>query len=256
MDILIYRKRWFEYMSPIWKSAKENLEKQKYEKHIIKYPSEFSLDSDQYKKNSKRRNKLILRPSDFQYNLTISHERKFVWFRVAKVGTRTLTYILESANIEHSYLIGVYYPINLYKDYFKFAFVRNPWDRIVSCWLNKVIKSKKNRFKFSDDEALQMKNFESFVDYVAAKIDLDYGDIHLRLQSRTIDLNHIDHLGRFENFEDDLKEILSLLDIQAEIVKKNASKRNPDYRTYYTNSAKDKVAKLYRKDIDIFGYDF
>lgn len=74
-------------------------------------------------------------PSTNQYNLTISHESKFIWFRVAKVGTRTILNHLRKSNVsldvEHASFI--HYPVKSYENYFKFAFVRNPWGRLVSC---------------------------------------------------------------------------------------------------------------------------
>ncbi|MGD9799699.1 MAG: sulfotransferase family 2 domain-containing protein, partial [Parvularculaceae bacterium] len=80
-------------------------------------------------------NALPILPSQRRYNLTISSERKFIWFRVAIVGTRTILHALKNANApldareeSHLYLFP-----NLQRDYFKFAFVRNPWDRLVSC---------------------------------------------------------------------------------------------------------------------------
>ena len=196
--------------------------------------------------------KTAIYPSDVQYNLTISEKNKFLWFRVGKVGSRTILDIFNQANIElaaeHPY--DLYYPVNKYKEYFRFAFVRNPWDRFVSCWQDKVIR--RNKFLISDDE----QEFESFIDYVTMNIDLEYGNPHLRLQSRLIDLNHIDFLGRFETFEDDLNKVMNILGIEATIKKKNASKRKIDYREYYTSRTREKIADLYKKDINIFNYRF
>ncbi len=218
----------------------------------IKFSRELTKASLRYQSIASRIVETAFYPSDIRYNLTISDEKNFVWFRVGKVGTRTILDLFMQANLEltaeHPYRI--YYPVNRYKEYFKFAFVRNPWDRLVSCWRDKVIK--KNEFEFSDEE----QDFESFIDYVTTNVNLEYGNHHLRLQSRLIDLNHIDYLGRFETFEIDLKEVMSLLDIEATIKKKNASNRKVDYREYYTERTKNKVAELYEKDIRIFNYEF
>jgi len=218
----------------------------------IKFATQLTKTSWGYQKFSAFIAETAIHPSDIRYNLTISDKSKFVWFRVGKVGSRTILDIFRQANIElaaeHTH--NIYYPVNIYKDYFRFAFVRNPWDRLVSCWRDKVVRRK--YFGLSEGE----NDFESFIDYIVANVDLETGDSHLRLQSSLIDLNHIDFLGRFEKFKDDLTEVMNILDVNAVIKKRNASPRKADYREYYSEQTKDKVAKLYKKDIQIFNYEF
>lgn len=195
-------------------------------------------------------------PSSERYNLTICHERKFVWFRVAKVGTRTIFNILEQGNInlDAEHAMFCHYPARLYKEYFKFAFVRNPWDRLVSCWQSKVIDS--NYFKFSQDTLLEMQTFSNFVDFVA-NLNIEKCDHHIRLQSKLIDLNNVDFIGRFEKFDEGISKVIQHIGIGAvSISRKNASKNRLVYTQYYNEDLKEKVAAIYRKDIDIFHYEF
>ncbi len=220
------------------------------------FSSKLSLPSLLYQKSSHFFTKMSFYPSNVRYALTISQEKKFIFFRVAKVGTRTILHLFKNANVEltaaHPY--DCHYPVNKYKEYFKFAFVRNPWDRLVSCWLNKVVRS--NLYHFSAEMLPRMQEFENFVDYVVENMDLECGDLHLRFQSKLIDFNHIDYLGRFENFTADLEEVLDILGIEGVIEKKGASPGRKGYREYYTDSTKDKVYKLYKRDIKIFNYEF
>lgn len=195
-------------------------------------------------------------PSNGQYDISICHGKKFIWFRVPKVGTRTIFGVFDRSGIEldadHPY--RCHYPANLYTDYFKFAMVRNPWDRLVSGWKNKVVK--RNHYHFSDDELLKMQQFENFVDYVAG-IDIERCDGHLRLQSKMIDLNNIDYIGRFENFEENLLKILKKIGLgSVEIEKLNPSINKLPYRDYYSKTVKEKVAAIYHKDINVFSYRF
>ena len=195
-------------------------------------------------------------PSFRPYNITISHENTIVWFRVAKVGTRTILDTLQKAGIkfdaEHPY--DCHYPKSKYKAYFKFAFVRNPFDRLVSCWQNKVVKQ--NYFKFPDDVLLKMQDFSQFISFVEMQ-NIESCDPHLRLQSKLIDLNEINFLGRFESFEDDLKYVLNKLDVvNYSIHQINSTKNRLAYKDYYNENLKFRVTKIYERDLNIFSYRY
>ncbi len=219
--------------------------------------SELTLPSRAYQATSRALVRSIpYIPSSDRYNITICHQRRFVWFRVAKVGTRTIFDVFQRANItlDAEHPMFCHYPVNLYKKYFKFAFVRNPWDRLVSCWRNKVIDA--NYFRFSADDLRVMQEFENFVDLVATR-DLETCDQHIRLQSKLIDLSHIDFLGRFEHFEEHLAEVMRIIGLGSlPIGQKNTSREKAHYRQYYSADLRDRVAEAYRRDIRIFGYEF
>lgn len=195
-------------------------------------------------------------PSFYPYNLTICNQPKFLWFRNAKVGTRTLLKILDSINLdltaEHAH--HCYYSPQYYKDYFKFGFVRNPYDRLVSGWYDKVIR--KNVLGFEADVWEDMKHFDRFVDFLSGW-DLDTCNVHFRRQCRLIDINEVDYIGRMENFTSDLKELFNILGLplnESPHVKKSSGRLG--YETYYTKATQQKVETMYRKDLQLFGYSF
>ena len=195
-------------------------------------------------------------PSSRGYNITISHERKFIWFRVAKTGTRSVLDQLRGHNVklDAEHPMGVHYPLRLYRDYFKFAFVRNPWDRLVSCWNNKIVDQ--NWWKLPEEQLEHLQDFGNFVDYVS-EMDLDHCDVHLHRQSSIVDLNQLDFLGRFENLSADVGEAMSRIGLpRAELPKLNASKNRRDYRSYYTDALAARVAALYERDVRLFNYQF
>ncbi len=197
-------------------------------------------------------------PSVGRYDITLCHAHKFVWFRIAKAASRTILDIFKQANInldaDHPY--SCHYPVNLYSEYFKFSFVRNPWDRLISCWLDKVVKH--NHFAFPADELLQMQQLENFIDFVARQ-NLGTCNEHIRLQSKSIDLNNIDYIGRVENFDEHLTQVMQHIGIEPDSITighENATKNRFDYKQYYSPDLVQKVATMYRKDITIFSYQY
>jgi hypothetical protein len=198
-----------------------------------------------------------LLPSAGQYSLTISHEQKFLWFRVAKAGNRTVLHHLEryARPMDAPRATRVHYCPRLYADYFKFAFVRNPWDRLVSCWNDKVVAKKGRTFNFSESQATEMLKFENFVDFVSG-VNVKDCDPHLRLQCEAIDLGNVDYLGRLETFETDFRKICGRLGIPCDVIETRNAYPRKHYREYYTDALREKVARIYQRDIQIFGYKF
>jgi Sulfotransferase family len=200
--------------------------------------------------------RIRLMPFSGPYLLAISNEKRFVWFQVPKVGTRTIHGYLKksSVRLEGDRPGFLYYSPNLYTGYLKFAFSRNPWDRLVSCWSDKVVNL--NYFKFPDAELEKMRRFENFVEFVERQ-NIETCDRHLRLQSKLIDLVNVDYLGRLETFDDDFSYICRRLKLEPKTIeRKNVSAQRRSYQEYYDRPLRDKVEGIYRKDIQTFGYKF
>lgn len=146
-----------------------------------------------------------------------------------------------------------------FDDYFKFAFVRNPWDRLYSayCYLKGGGWEDADRAWFQDNIS-QLSDFNSFVlDWL--KPERLCSHLHLRPQSDFIcDRKHkplIDYLGYFETLPQDFSLVSRKIGTKSQLAHVNASKR-ADYRDIYTLAAIDKVLTLYRQDIENFGYRF
>ena len=149
-----------------------------------------------------------------------------------------------------------------FEEYFKFAFVRNPWDRLVSAFLflkkggvNKVDRkwSEQNLSRFEDfhtfvTEWVNPKNVNSWKHFVPQyRFVCEPGNLTPK----------VDFIGYFEQLGDDFTYIQQRLGINSGLQHLNrtvGSKR--DYKEYYTQATKEIVADIYKEDIRIFGYDF
>jgi len=197
------------------------------------------------------------RLSPMPYNLTISHTHRFMWFRVAKVGTRTLfNYFRENdVAVEMYNASRTPYPIEAFRDYYKFGFVRHPLDRFISAWQDKV--HRENHFRFDDETREQMRTIENFARWVADHDlrDLSSTDRHVALQARLIDLSQVDFIGRMESFDDDWALVCRELGLPVAVPeRRNQSTPRGVTRDSASSELREIVERTYRPDYKIFGY--
>jgi hypothetical protein len=142
--------------------------------------------------------------------------------------------------------------------YFKFSFVRNPWDRLYSafCFLKQGGFDAQDRI-WADNYISSIKSFEEFVVYHLHKPEI-HSKIHFKPQYEFIchDKNmSIDFCGYYERLENDLQYICEQLCIEPSIIKKNTI-LHKDYKEMYTSEMIDKVHDIYMKDVELLGYTF
>lgn len=139
--------------------------------------------------------------------------------------------------------------------YFKFAFVRNPWDRAYSDYLW-IKKDRKVRGSFKS--YIQKKG--QFKDVLTNTNNMNYRGDHLTAQSVFANDKHypLDFIGKFENLKSDVKLINDQLGISSEFSKHSKQNKNKHshYSKFYTNSNLELVQSLYAEDIIQFNYRF
>lgn len=131
--------------------------------------------------------------------------------------------------------------------FFKFAFVRNPFDRFVS-YASFITRDVGH---FDRDPQKTMRYFLS---------NPPWDHILFRPQHEFVadqDGNLLtDYIGRVEQMQQSYDEIAKRIDIPAAKLDVVNSSRRSDYRQYYDQALIDGVAKLYARDLELFGYQF
>tara|TARA_B100000902_G_scaffold104351_1_gene106556 strand:- start:1563 stop:2144 length:582 start_codon:yes stop_codon:yes gene_type:complete len=187
-------------------------------------------------------------------NVTLSSKNKYVWFRNPKVASTTILHHLhENTDVSYCsrqdlYKLESTYPI---KGMFKFTFVRNPWDRLASFYINNYESDKKNK-----EKPLPANTFDEFVEIIDSS-DVSKCNRHFILQTCIYPVNDIDFLGHFENFNNDFNYVCDTLRIKTKNWgHRNRSKRSKRYTEYYDSKTKKIVERKYAQDIELLKYKF
>jgi hypothetical protein len=161
-----------------------------------------------------------------------------------------------------------------FDSYFKFAFVRNPWDRMVSeykfrgyprktdfktyllnhlpkpSWTDRYIHTiPQYDFLFDDSGNL-------LVDYLGKfeRLKKDFDEVCRRIGISQVTLPHKNISSRALKFPWTLKGAARILINMASIKRKKNIFNH--YTEYYDDESRELVADLYKQDIETFGYEF
>jgi len=138
-------------------------------------------------------------------------------------------------------------PASLFASLFKFAFVRNPWDRLVSRYAFLLRSTDHPRHSL-------ISGMKDFSDYVAWEISRGKMFQHTYVTDARGELL-VDFIGYYERLQEDFAKVCVRLGVRAELPRANTSSHR-DYRTYYTPATRELVAKHFQRDIELFGYTF
>ncbi len=130
---------------------------------------------------------------------------------------------------------------------FKFAFVRNPWDRMVSSYHFVAGCATHHRHR----RVAQGMDFKDYLRYEAARGKMSQSAMLTDRSGRLL----VDFVGRFERLTEDFHRVCRLLGLPCELGHHNRS-RHRDYREYYDRESIELVRRHFGDEIELFDYDF
>ena len=186
--------------------------------------------------------------------LLINRAKKWAYIHIPKTcGTTISSLLLKIPNTE---IVNSHGSLNELKEvdgYFIFSFVRNPFTRLAS-WFEHYKKN--NNYSES---------FLSFIEQINPLDFVFYSQEYFLRHGETKE-KKVSFIGKYENFENDLKLVFKIIGEDLEkIPKLNTNKyieKHPNldtnklYKGYFKNDyIKDWTIKKYKNDFIIFGYD-
>ncbi|MEM9884883.1 MAG: sulfotransferase family 2 domain-containing protein [Bacteroidota bacterium] len=134
-----------------------------------------------------------------------------------------------------------------FDQYFKFGFVRNPWDWQASLY-RYALKNKKHK---QHEIISRMKDFESYLKW---RVKHDF-----RLQKAFFyDENDnclVNFIGKYENLAPDFQYVCQQIKVKEHLEHRNQSQKRQAYLKAYTSETIALVQEYYAEDIATFGYE-
>lgn len=194
----------------------------------------------------------------------VNHEKEFVYIAIPKTGSYSIHDFLcpgarhPEPNQHH---VGVRELDPTLFGYYKFAFVRNPWAKLVSVYTDFTLRRGNNYSGLVRTHHALLSEFESFKDMCLRLHDSPWFDnIFFRPQVDSVFYSNgtpIDFIGRLENINEDFRTVCDHLQLRYRpLARANKGTYDVHYRSFYDNESMDAVAELYSRDISVFNYDF
>lgn len=136
-----------------------------------------------------------------------------------------------------------------YRNYFKFSFVRNPWDRAFS-WYKNVMRDQVHKNSLGIEADISFKDF----------LYKFSGTGMLRPQTywlKSFDGKlHLDFIGKFEQLEEDFETVKEALGIPAINLPHKIKGKKTEIRDLYDDESIAIVSRVYAEEIELFNYSF
>jgi chondroitin 4-sulfotransferase 11 len=239
-------------------------------------------------KDIKVRRAINHRGLDALDHVLFSPRLRFGYCKLGKVSSSTWLTILNSAlgdphpHLRASTRLRTYHQLPFaVRQYFKFVFVRHPFDRLISAYIDKFGSQKSEywtelaptilrRYRANPSRrSLRQGNdvrFDEFIKYIVDPRSHPLNDFHWSPQTELCQPCRVgyDFIGHYETLYDDADYVLAKLRLTGDkfrFPRRHPSKLNrweTRVRTMFANTSQEHITRLkdiYRYDFQLLGYD-
>jgi len=140
-------------------------------------------------------------------------------------------------------------PTEEFDSFYKFAFVRNPWD-----WQVSIYHYVTQCHNHPDHELFV--RFGSFERYLEWRLNSRGPELQSEFVLSDAGELLVDFVGHYESLRDDFAAVCARVGAEARFLVHENRSQHRGFRDYYTDETRAIVADAYKDDIDFFGYDF
>jgi hypothetical protein len=157
----------------------------------------------------------------------------------------------QTGGLQHLFAVHVRQEVGeeIFRRYYKFSFVRNPWDKVISQFFYM-----KGRPDLQDYVGMQRDApLAEYLERIARRKHVQWEEqVRFLLDETGEPL--VDFVGRFETLMADVRTVFDRLGlVDVDLPHTNRSERGA-YQLYYDDECRQRVAEMYRADIERFGY--
>ncbi len=143
--------------------------------------------------------------------------------------------------------------------FFKFTFVRNPYSRALSAYLNKIVRGKKAGYLRAADSSEAAPSFLDFCRYLERGGLSENAHWAPQVSLMLLPIAEFDLIGRVESLNEDLRRVLERLAPGNALGSPDRHGPPPtnaetQLDLYYDAECAEIVERIYRRDFETFGY--
>lgn len=175
----------------------------------------------------------------------ILHKHKAVHIHISKCAGQSVERAFGQPIGQHHLKPAIIRSIGQGKwdDYYKFTFVRNPWDRLVSMY---HYRRKHQR------HLIKGRSFDAWIRQIFVEY---HPKVHQHYWIADDGKLFVDFVGKVESMASDFDKVCRIIGAEASLPHVNKSKHE-HYASYYDDETKELVRRECAQDIEMFGYTF